>query len=86
MTLGWITFSARKWITFKALQTPWAGPRSSHRHRLRQPQQQKGLGSLGRENTTFLAVVDLEGLLKTPRTGHGANAPPPAGLVTFVAE
>ncbi|HKD67352.1 MAG TPA: hypothetical protein VKB84_10965 [Candidatus Binataceae bacterium] len=33
---------------------------------------------------TFLAVVDLEGLLKAPRTGHIVNTPIPAGLITFV--
>jgi len=34
---------------------------------------------------TFLAVADLEGLLKAPRTGgHTVTSPLPAGLVTFV--
>jgi hypothetical protein len=34
---------------------------------------------------TFLAIVDLQGLLNAPRTGHVVNSPLPAGLVTFVA-
>jgi hypothetical protein len=35
---------------------------------------------------TFLAIVDLDGMLKAPRTGaHTATTPLPAGLVTFVA-
>jgi hypothetical protein len=33
---------------------------------------------------TFLAIVDLQGLLNAPRTGHVVNTPLPAGLVTFV--
>jgi hypothetical protein len=35
----------------------------------------------------FLAVVDLQGLLKAPRTGdHTVTNPLPAGLVTFIPE
>lgn len=41
---------------------------------------------LANETFTFLAVVDLEGLLKAPRTGHVVNNPLPAGVVKFVAE
>src|SRR5262249_17012920 len=33
---------------------------------------------------TFVAVVDLQGLLNAPRTGHVVNNPLPPGLVTFV--
>jgi hypothetical protein len=33
---------------------------------------------------TFLAIVDLQGLLNAPRTGHVVNTPLPTGLVTFV--
>jgi hypothetical protein len=33
---------------------------------------------------TFLAVIDMEGLLKAPRTGHVVNNPIPAGLITFI--
>lgn len=32
----------------------------------------------------FLGVVDLEGLLKAPRTGHTVNSPIPSGLITYV--
>jgi hypothetical protein len=36
---------------------------------------------------TFLAVVDLQGLLKAPRTGgHTVTSPLPAGLVRFIPE
>ena len=33
---------------------------------------------------TFLAIVDMQGLLNAPRTGHVVNNPLPGGLVTFV--
>ena len=46
----------------------------------------KAFGVLGNSTFTFLAVVDLEGLLKAPRTGHVVNNPIPAGLITFVAQ
>jgi hypothetical protein len=46
------------------------------------------LGNLSFSGTTFgptfLAIVDLQGLLNAPRTGHVVNTPLPAGLVTFV--
>jgi hypothetical protein len=47
------------------------------------------LGNLSLSGTTFgptfVAIVDLQGLLNAPRTGHVVNTPLPAGLVTFVA-
>jgi len=46
----------------------------------------KAFGVLENETFTFLAVVDLQGLLNAPRTGHVVNTPLPAGLVTFIAE
>jgi hypothetical protein len=50
------------------------------------PNTGKAYGVLGNGSFTFLAVVDLDGLLKAPRTGHVVNTPLPAGLVTFIAE
>ncbi|HWJ40310.1 MAG TPA: hypothetical protein VNT29_04235 [Candidatus Limnocylindrales bacterium] len=50
------------------------------------PNSGKALGVLENEDFTFLAVVDLQGLLSAPRTGHVVNDPLPAGLVTFIAE
>jgi hypothetical protein len=35
---------------------------------------------------SFLAVIDLQGLLSATRTGHVVNDPLPAGVVTFIAE
>lgn len=50
------------------------------------PNSKKAFGVLGNEGFTFLAIVDLQGLLNAPRTGHVVNNPLPAGLVTFVAQ
>jgi hypothetical protein len=50
------------------------------------PNSSKALGVLGNANNTFVAIVDLAGLLSAPRTGHVVNNPLPAGLVTFVAQ
>jgi hypothetical protein len=48
------------------------------------PNSSKALGVLGNANNTFVAIVDLAGLLSAPHTGHVVNNPLPAGLVTFV--
>jgi hypothetical protein len=50
------------------------------------PNTNKALGVLGNDSNTFLAIVDLQGLLNAPRTGHVVNNPLPTGLVTFVAQ
>ena len=50
------------------------------------PNSKKALGVLENSDFSFLAVVDLQGLLSAPRTGHVVNEPLPAGLVTFIAE
>lgn len=50
------------------------------------PNSSKAFGVLENDDFSFLAVVDLQGLLSAPRTGHVVNEPLPAGLVTFVAE
>jgi hypothetical protein len=50
------------------------------------PNTGKALAVIGNGDASFLAVIDLEGLLKAPRTGIKVNNPLPAGLVTFVAQ
>jgi hypothetical protein len=50
------------------------------------PNSSKALAVLGNGSNTFVAIVDLQGLLSAPRTGHVVNNPLPAGLVTFVAQ
>jgi hypothetical protein len=50
------------------------------------PNSHKAYGVIENGDFSFVAIVDLEGLLKAPRTGHVVNNPLPAGLVTFVAE
>jgi hypothetical protein len=51
------------------------------------PNSKKAFGILENGDFSFLAVVDLQGLLSAPRTGlHVVTEPLPAGLVTFIAE
>ena len=51
------------------------------------PNSGKAFGVLENEDFSFLAVVDLQGLLSAPRTGgHTVTNPIPAGIVTFIAE
>ena len=50
------------------------------------PNSKKAFGVLENADFSFLAVVDLQGLLSAPRTGHVVNEPLPTGLVTFIAE
>ena len=50
------------------------------------PNSKKAFGVLENGDFSFVAVVDLQGLLSAPRTGHVVNEPLPAGLVTFIAE
>jgi hypothetical protein len=50
------------------------------------PNSKKAFGVLENGDFSFVAIVDLHGLLSAPRTGHVVNEPLPAGLVTFVAE
>jgi hypothetical protein len=50
------------------------------------PNSKKALAVLENSDFSFLAVVDLQGLLNAPRTGHVVNEPLPAGLVTYIAE
>jgi hypothetical protein len=50
------------------------------------PNSHKAYGVLEDGSFTYVAVIDLQGLLSAPRTGHVVNEPLPAGLVTFIAE
>jgi hypothetical protein len=50
------------------------------------PNTAKAYAVLENGDFSFLAIVDLQGMLSAPRTGHVVNNPLPAGLVTFVAE
>ncbi len=48
------------------------------------PNTKKAYGVLENDNFSYLAIVDLQGLLNAPRTGHTVNEPLPSGLVTFI--
>jgi len=79
------------WVSFRVPATPTGAAFSLGRdpHPVTSyvsPNTHKAFGVLGDGSFTFLAVVDLNGLLKAPRTGHVVNNPLPAGLVTFIAE
>ena len=50
------------------------------------PNTGKALAVLGNGDQSFLAVLDIEGLLKAPRSGGFVNSPIPAGLVTYIAQ
>ena len=51
------------------------------------PNSGKAFGVLENGGFSYVAVVDLQGLLSAPRTGaHTVTSPLPAGLVTFIAE
>ena len=51
------------------------------------PNSGKAFGVLENADFSYVAVVDLQGLLSAPRTGaHTVTSPLPAGLVTFIAE
>jgi hypothetical protein len=49
------------------------------------PNSKKAYGVLENGDFSYVAIVDLQGLLSAPRTGaHTVTSPIPAGLVTFV--
>ncbi len=50
------------------------------------PNSNKAYGVLENGDFSYVAIVDLQGLLSAPRTGHTVNSPLPTGLVTFIAE
>jgi len=50
------------------------------------PNSKTAYAVLENDDFSYLAIVDLKGMLSAPRTGHTVNNPLPAGLVTFIAE
>ncbi|MGC1678311.1 MAG: hypothetical protein WA740_12355 [Candidatus Binataceae bacterium] len=50
------------------------------------PNNHKAYAVMGDSTNTFLGIVDLQGLLSAPRTGHTVNSPLPTGLVTYIAQ
>jgi hypothetical protein len=90
-TSGSGTPAVTDWVSFTVPPDPSAAPWSQgfDPHPTTayvSPNSGKAFGILGNGSFTFLAIVDLQGLLSAPRTGHVVNNPLPAGLVTFVAE
>src|SRR5579875_2262999 len=84
------------WATFMLPNTPnglpWSAGFDPHSITAYvSPNSKKALGVIGNGAFTFLAIVDLEGVLKAPRTA-GTHVVDPsvdvlkAGLVTFVAQ
>ncbi|HUY39827.1 MAG TPA: hypothetical protein VMV13_13410 [Candidatus Binataceae bacterium] len=50
------------------------------------PNNHKAYAVLGDSSNAYLGIVDLQGLLSAPRTGHTVNSPLPSGVVTYVAQ
>lgn len=51
------------------------------------PNSHKAYALLENGDFSYVAIVDLQGMLSAPRTGaHTATSPLPAGLVTFICE
>jgi hypothetical protein len=86
------TPSVLDWVAFTMPNltggTPWSEGFDPHTVTAYvSPNSKKAFGVLGNSDFSFLAVIDLEGLLKAPRTGgHTVTSPLPAGLVTFIAQ
>jgi len=79
------------WVSFTVPSTPTEAPWSEgdDPHTVTayaSPNSGKAFAVLENGDFSFLAVVDLQGLLSAPRTGHVVNDPIPAGIVTFIAE
>jgi hypothetical protein len=90
-TSGTGTPAVVDWVSFivpnLASGAPWNEGKDPHTVTAYvSPNDSKAFGVLENEDFTFLAVIDLQGLLSAPRTGHVVNNPLPAGVVTFVAE
>jgi len=90
-TSGTGTPAVTDWVTFTVPNDPkevaWSQGCDPHPVTAYvSPNSNKAFGVLGNGTFTFLAVVDLQGLLSAPRTGHVVNNPLPAGLVTFIAQ
>ncbi|HUY27429.1 MAG TPA: hypothetical protein VMV27_08420 [Candidatus Binataceae bacterium] len=50
------------------------------------PNNHKAYAVLGDSTNAYLGIVDLQGLLSAPRTGHTVTSPLPTGLVTYLAQ
>src|SRR5216683_3201505 len=80
------------WVTFTVPSAPteaaWSEGDDPHTVTAYvSPNSKKAFAVLENSDFSFLAVVDLQGLLSAPRTGgHTATDPLPAGVVTFIAE
>ena len=90
-TSGTGTPAAVDWVAFTmpnlASGTPWSMGFDPHTVTAYvSPNSKKAFGVLENGDFSFLAVVDLQGLISAPRTGHVVNEPLPAGLVTFIPE
>lgn len=78
------------WVTFTmpnlASGAPWSEGFDPHTVTAYvSPNSGKALAVLANGDDTFVAVVDLQGLLSASRTGHVVNNPLAAGLVTYIA-
>ena len=90
-TSGTGTPAVVDWVAFTVPSTPadvpWSEGLDPHTVTAYvSPNSHKAYGVLENGDFSFVAIVDLQGLLSAPRTGHVVNDPLPAGLVTFVAE
>ena len=90
-TSGTGTPAVLDWVAFTVPNTPadvpWSEGLDPHTVTAYvSPNSHKAYGVLENGDFSFVAIVDLQGLLSAPRTGHVVNEPLPAGLVTFVAE
>jgi hypothetical protein len=91
-TSGTGTPAVTDWVSFivpaLASGLPWSEGQDPHTVTAYvSPNDNKAFGVLENGDFSFLAVIDLQGLLGAPRTGaHVATEPLPAGVVTFIAE
>jgi hypothetical protein len=91
-TSGTGTPAVADWVTFivpnLASGAPWEEGLDPHTVTAYvSPNSGKAFGVLENGDFSFLAVVDLQGLLSAARTGaHVVTEPLPAGLVTFIPE
>jgi len=81
--VDWVAFTVPNLVT----GAPWSEGFDPHTVTAYvSPNSHKAFGVLENGDFSVLAVVDLQGLLSAPRTGHVVNDPLPAGLVTFISE
>jgi hypothetical protein len=82
--------AVQDWVAFTVPNTPngsaWSEGLDPHTVTAYvSPNTKKAYGVLENDTFSFLAVIDLQGMLSAPRTGHVVNSIP-AGVVTFIAE